>query len=405
MKSFVGLIFVIFALTGVALGQVRTDAAEANKIAERFQKPEHLNLLQGAVWTVTHDYSDIKKMSTAVESVFKFLDAFQKHQSGDPAPLEQIGGVSAFKAELSKFMVDEDQALRAFAAVLVGITGDKGMYPQLVKLIETPTDAKDQMMRYDRGRALQALGLLGAIDQKLLIARFIRSESQYDRSGAIWALTTIDAKEFAKDIAGLLDRADLEYDDDTSPIYFLIETGTAVNFKSSLVKAMRNRFNSEPSIAAMYALAHIDAKEHAKDIAFFLDHEFRKADAAKALAILGASQYGPRIAALLDDESGLVRSAAALSLGILNEKQHSNRISRQLNGPESSVQAFAATALFLLGAEDHLPRAWPFLKIGYANKSFVTESSFSPIVATRFDILTKRLVAALDSFNQQQEPE
>ncbi|MBK9155124.1 MAG: hypothetical protein IPM25_13050 [Chloracidobacterium sp.] len=39
------------------------------------------------------------------------------------------------------------------------------------------------------------------------------------------------------------------------------------------------------------SLAALGSREHAKDIALLLKNEFRQADAAKALALMGATEY------------------------------------------------------------------------------------------------------------------
>ncbi len=88
----------------------------------------------------------------------------------------------------------------------------------------------------------------------------LQSKNQYDRSGAVTALGYFGAKEYAKEVAGLLANKDFQFDDDSSPIYFLVETETAKDYKKELVQVMLGEFRSETSEAAMYALVHLEAK-------------------------------------------------------------------------------------------------------------------------------------------------
>jgi HEAT repeat protein len=373
------------------------DAAEVNELAKRFQKPENVNVFQGAVWTVTHDYAEHKHMDEVMKSVFAYLEALAKFQSGESEPLAKLGGVSGFKRKLTDLLNDGDQAIRSFAAVMIGITGDKALVPSLAKLLDKQTAAGERYsMVYDRGRAALALGMIGAVEYKPRIAELLKSENQYDRSGAIAALESFGATEYAKEIADQLSRSGA-VDDDPSPVHFLIATGVAKDYKPQLVKAMLDKFRSETSDAAMYALVKLDAKEHSKEIATLLDEEFRKAEAAKALALLGATNYTRRIALLLKDKSGLVRSAAALALGVLAAKEQGSAVAELLKDPEDYVRNYAAAALMLMQAERYYAAALPLLETPHQGRAYLTESSFSPLVDEKTREVTQRLITAMET--------
>ena len=372
------------------------ETAEVERIFARLQDPKNANVLSGAMWTVTHDYKDFKHMKETVDGVFGFIDAITKHRAGEKEPLQKLGGLQNFKKKLADMLGDSDQAIRAFGAMLIGITGDQSFVPALGKLLERPGDERD-LIAYDRGRAAMALGMIDARQYKSKIAVLLKSTNEFDRAGAITALGHFGATEYAKDIAGLLVRPS-GVDDDPSPVYFLVDAGVARNYKPQLLKAMSDRFRTETATAAMYALVAVDAKEHAKDIARLLADEFRKADAAKALALLGATQYTEQIAFLLKDRSGLVRSAAALSLGILVARSHASRVAALLKDPEVYVHAYAATALMLMEAKEYYPVAVPLLEHGHSTGSYVTgEDHFDPVVAAKTRIVTERLVKVIET--------
>ncbi len=373
-----------------------TNSNETEVFIARFNQPEHLNFLKGAMWTVTHDYADFKKMSEKLKTFQTFFEAVRKYGSGDPKPLAQVGGVRGFKATLSLWLGDDDQAIRSFAAVLIGISGDKALAPQLATLIKERKAGDDEMMVYDRGRAAFALGLLGATEYTPLLVAQLESINQYDRSGAMSALARFNATEYAPRIAKLLNRQELGYHDDTAPIHFLVETGTANNYKPELLQTMLTSLVGEKSETAMYALVSLDAKEAAPAIAKLLDDRFRKEDAAKALALLNATQYSNRVAALLKDESGLVRAAAALSLGVMKSSKHAKQVAELLSDTQGYVRDYAAAALLLMGATKYYKEAYLLMAEAHSKGAYLTDSSFHPFVESKSRSITEELKKELE---------
>jgi len=351
MSRFVTTLFLLLTISGLSVSSQQlakpSDSNETEFFLARFKQPEHLNLLQGAMWTVSHDYADFSKMSEKLKTFQTFLEGVGKYESGDPKPLAQLGGVRAFKKTLSLWLQDEDQAIRSFAAVLIGISGDKAFAPQLVTLIKKPKGGENELIVYDRGRAASAIGLLGASEHIPLLVSLLESKNRYDRSGAMSALARFKATDYAPRIAKLLNRQDFGYHNETAPIYFLVETGTAKDYKAELLTAMVGSLDREKSEAAMYALVSLNAKEYAPTIAKLLDDRFRKENAAKALALLNATAYANKIATLLKDENGLVRSAAALSLGVMKSNRHAKQVVELLADKEGYIHAYAARPLHL----------------------------------------------------------
>jgi HEAT repeat protein len=376
-----------------AAGQVvaHSESDEVHFILTRFSEPMSLNMLQSSSWTLAHDYEDLERAMSVLKEFSVFIDALAKHSAGDMTPLETLGGVNRFKEKLAIWASDSDRAIRAFGCVVIGISGDKELVPVLLKVLkESPSDDENEF-RYDRARALMALGKLGAVEQKSTIASFLKSSTRGEREGAVYALELLNANEYAPQIAAFLTERDSKFYDDTSPISFLIGTGTAREHKSALVMAL-NSFSSEVSTEAAYALVSIDAREHASNIARLLDDEFRRADAAKALALMGAKRYIPVIAKLLKDESQLVRSAGVLSLGILDAKDYDNQIAALLSDPKGSVGIYAATAILLMRAEKHYKEALPLMGDPTPDREFLTSvSEFNYSVKDKAEALTSRL--------------
>ncbi|CAN5154647.1 hypothetical protein BH20ACI2_BH20ACI2_06180 [soil metagenome] len=388
-------ILILFSLAFTINYAQSSQINEIDVLVTRFEKKEHLNLLQGAMWTVTHDYADYKHMDEVLKSVFSYFEAFAKYRSGDSEPLIKLGGIVGFKDKLRIWLKDSDQAIRAFAAVLAGISGDQSLAPDVARLLVAgkPVEVEDEQMIYDRGRAAVALGMMGSTYYKSSISALLKSHNQYDRSGAISALGTFGAKEYANEIVSVMLSDDFKTDDDPSPVYFLIETGAAKDYKRQLAQAMKKGFRELPT-AAMYALVSLGAKEHAGDIAQLLRTGYRREDAMKALALLGATQFSAEIARGLRDKNGLTRSAAALSLGILDAKQYAKQVATLLRDPESYVHSYAAIALLLMNARKYYPSA--LKEVDPKTKDYFT-LDFSPIVENQTKELRERLKKSIEA--------
>lgn len=370
---------------------VKTSSSDVSVFIQKFQKPENVNILQSALWTLTHDYSDLKRVDEVMKTFQSYFEAFSKYENKDAVPLEKLGGIDAFKNKSAEWLKDDDQAVRAFAAVILGISGDKNYAPQIAELLKDRKYEKKPLIIYDRGRAAMALGLLDAKNYLPQILALLKSKNQFDRQGAISALTYFGAKEYSKDVAAILTNKEFEFDDDSSPIFFLIKTETARNYKKELINVMLGEFRSEMRESAMYALVDLKAKESAPEIAKLLKDEFKKGDAAKALALLNAKEYADEIALLLKDKSGLIKSDAAIALGVLQAKNYAGEVAKLLNDKESYVHNYAATSLLLMEATEYYKTAIPIIEKPLSDKAYLTDSAFHPIVAEDSRRITERL--------------
>ena len=307
--------------------------------------------LSSEMWTLTHAYESKKE---ADEVLDYFMNFFKAIASDDSKQIAQLKRAKGFKDSFSKFLDSKDEAVRSFSLLMLGCAGDKSYAPKIAKLVnERDRSFNDRFAgkpTFARGRAAQALGALQASEYKQDIAKLLKSQNDSDRSGAISALAEMKALEFTSEIVALMTNKDLAFDDDDSPIYFLIETKQAEKYKKEIVQAMLDESHEKVPESAAYALAAIGAKEHAKDIAQLLKDEFRQGDAAKALAMLGATEYADEIAQLLAAKSGLTRNSALISLAILNSSKHvPAMIGLYRNDPEIYVKPHAAEALLLMG--------------------------------------------------------
>lgn len=375
--------------------QPRAADDEVLVIMRRYGDPKHINMLQGAMWGVTHDYKDLKHVHEVIACLARFMQAMGTHAGGNAAPLEQLGGVKAFRQEIALWLDDGDQAVRALGAIVAGIIGGRDSVPQLLKLMTRNDAGKDTSRVYDKARAAVGLGLIGAIEHKPDIALLLKSENPYDRMGAVDALSLLGAKEYAKEVAGLMNDPEARLSGAEGPISFLVESGAAKDYKKELITAMHRPFGGETAKAAMYALVRVNAKEDAAEIAKLLTDRYQKGDAAKALALLGATEYTDKIAVMLDnDEEKLAQCDAALALGILGSKKYAPKLAALMVDKTSFVNTYAAAAIIMMDATMYRAEASRILARSRAQGVFLTASSFHPLVSAQAAPFIEKVKAA-----------
>jgi HEAT repeat protein len=388
--------FLILAIALLALcvpihaGAYIDEPDEVASIAKRFGEPRHIEILQGALWTAGHDYKDFKHTSDIQRSFIAYLEAIQSYLQGDRKPLELLGGIKSYKATLISWLNDSDPSVRAFSATIIGITGDEAMAGPLVELMKRPGNAEDERL-YDKGSAAIALGLLGAQGYKTDLAEVLKSKNAYSRNGAITALGMLGAKEYEKQIVSLMLQTNSLMDDHPAAVIYLLDTNTAHNYKKELAVVMRRKYIDKTAEAAMWALVKVNATEQAPAIAQLLDDRFRRADAAKALALLDARQYKGRVIELLSDSSGLVRAAAAIAVGTFQDKNDAIHVAKLFSDKDEYVRDYAATAIFMLKADRYYARALPYIDDRQKEGTHVLNFAFSPIVGDKVRALTEEL--------------
>ena len=176
---------------------------ETNEFIKRLNDKKFIDIYSGSTWTLIHDYKDYKHMEEALNTLQHYMEAIAKHVQGDGSSLKQLGGIKHLKDQLAIWLEDNDQAIRAFAATMLGISGDQAYSPQLAKLLVRKEQNADDLI-YDRGRAALALGLLKAKEYGKDLVTMLSSTNEYDRAGAAQGLGWMGDKENAKAVAQLL---------------------------------------------------------------------------------------------------------------------------------------------------------------------------------------------------------
>jgi HEAT repeat protein len=180
---------------------------QTDEFIKRLKDKRALGLMESATWTLTHDYSNFSRVDEILNTMKDFFEAIAKYERGDRSSLEEIGGVKVFKDKMAALLTDDDQAARSFAAIMLGISGDREYAPQIARLLKV-IKQEGKHGRYDRGRASVALGLLGAKEYISDLAVLLRSDNPHDRSGAAQGIGLMGAKDQAKAVALLLDDED-----------------------------------------------------------------------------------------------------------------------------------------------------------------------------------------------------
>jgi len=187
--------------SGAVVQQV--EMKDAADFLSRLKQERLRNLYQSATWTLSHDYRDFKHMEEVLTYVQHFMEALIAHQQGNSASLSKLGGLKGFKDQMAAWLNDNDQAVRAYAAIMLGICSDRAYAKQLGNLLAR-TDDRDELIQYDRGRAAMALGLVGAQEYTSRLVKLLTSKNEYDRVGAAYGLGFLTAKTQAPAIAKLL---------------------------------------------------------------------------------------------------------------------------------------------------------------------------------------------------------
>lgn len=181
---------------------------DVDEFLKRWNDQKLTNLFQSATWTLTHGYSDSERVDEVLKFIQNYFEALAKYEKGDRSSLDQIGGVRGFKDKLSGWLGDDDQAVRAFAAVMLGISGDKSYAPQLANLLRERKYKDRDLLHYDRGRAAIALGLVDAKEYTPNLVTLLNSSNKFDRAGAAYGLGFLKAKDQAEAVAKLLNDED-----------------------------------------------------------------------------------------------------------------------------------------------------------------------------------------------------
>lgn len=184
------------------------ESKDVSKFLSRMKDHRLQNLFESATWTLTHDYSEFKRVEEVLKYVHSFFEALSDYEKGSASLLSRLGGFKGFKDKLAEWLNDDDQAIRAYAAVMLGISGDHAYASQLANLLKPRRDKRVDGLQYERGRAAIAIGLVGGKEYAPRLAALLKSLNDYDRAGAAYGLGFLGAKDQANAIAKLLDDQD-----------------------------------------------------------------------------------------------------------------------------------------------------------------------------------------------------
>jgi len=376
-----------------ALVSEQTAAERKNwdTLKQRFTK--YSGYISGNLWSLIHTYESQAEME---QSLQLFESIAQALASDDPATMKKFDGPQGFKSQLAQFMNSKDGTVSGFAAFVLSIVGDMSYAPQIAALLtrngDLPADAHPPVTV--RGRAAVALGLMGAKQYTEQIVPLLKSRNDYDRSGAAMALGYLKATSHAKDVAELLLNKDPTLHADDSAIHSLFEMGVATNYKKEIAQVLHDEIPGDRTKTAAYALARLQAKDQAKEIAPLLKRKYQSGDAAKALALLGAKEYAKEIAQLLTDDNSFTRENAALALGILGARDFAPAIAMLMKDGEWWVRMGAAKALVLMEATEYVAEALPIIA-EQKGGAYFDPSDFNELVTERVNDLDARFRAQL----------
>jgi HEAT repeat protein len=380
-------------------------------IRKRFLDNEHL--LNGVGYTLGHSADskdDVKAMEKVMMLYVTFFDAKQIPK------LVEAGGIKGFKKELAGLLTCKDPVMRGSAAIFLGLVDDPAYNADIAKLLaDKPGPVPEEIVKkhvynFDRALAAKALGLLGAREYAPRLAELLQSKDESDRIGAAIGLGGMKDKAYAPAIAKRLSDNNERMQVKMAAVSALAELD-AVEYANVIAKLLKDK-EEEVQVAACYALARLKAKALAGNLAALLPEKFCNGHAAKALALLGAKEYTKDIVRLLEDKDSSTRCSALVALGILNAKDQVPAVVAHLQDKEPSVRAYAAVALLLMGDRTHVIEMVEAVQqdlqlIGFAKMGMDISFYFKhrldiyPVLAERQQQLTAAVVQEWEQINRE----
>ena len=222
---------------------------EWEQLIQRFNEPRSVRLLSNQRWGQI--YGGGLRIGEEMRNLFTLLDPRDGRR---PAI-----NTKEFKNRIAAFLNSDNDDEAKFAATLLGIAGDLSFAPQIAKLLDK------------HASAAFALSLMPAKDYVPRVALMLKSENDYERAWALKALGQYQAKEYAKDIAELLDK------DETNRIDALLTLGImrAKEYQQQVARHLRDADEDVRECAAI-TLVLMDADRYANKIVPVVQRLYRE---------------------------------------------------------------------------------------------------------------------------------
>ena len=163
---------------------------EWEQLIQRFSEPRSVRMLSKQLWGQIHGGG--LQIGEEMRNLLALLDP---HDGRRPAI-----NTKEFKNRIAAYLNSDNDDEAVFAATLLSVAGDLSFAPQIAKLLD-----KHASVAF-------ALSFMQAKDYVPRVALMLKSESDYERVWALKALGEFQAKEYAKDVAKLLDNETLRTD-------------------------------------------------------------------------------------------------------------------------------------------------------------------------------------------------
>jgi HEAT repeat protein len=178
-------------------------ANEVDQFLLRWKDPAHRELLMVA-GSALRSETEPERIDAVRQTVASFQMALDDYEDGDPRALTAFGGVKKFKTTVAGWLVDKNESVRSYAALLLGVCGDRAYAGRIGRLLNARTATADEPLPTDRGNAATALGLMNAGRYKPVLITLLSSANEYDRAGAVYGLGYLKAKDQELAIGRLL---------------------------------------------------------------------------------------------------------------------------------------------------------------------------------------------------------
>lgn len=234
-----------------------------------------------------------------------------------------------------------------------------------------------------RKRALGILRYSGSDGRRYVkeIAELLEDTDADVRHGAIIALCTLGAEEYACEITAVL-KSEIRHLREAA-IHGLELLGPR---HSETILPLLKDPDAQIRWAAAAALGGMGARRYADSLVPLLtdDAPLVRMRAAFSLAEIGSTAHGRWLLPLTRDPDTHVRRASLVALGALQSKEHATEVVRLLQDPSSVIRAAAAFALGQMAAKEHADEISALLKDAAPSARCAATGALADMEAARF---------------------
>ncbi len=180
--TFVASLSFLFLSCGSTLEKKQKEENEIERVESRFNEEKHKAIISEASWSLIHvGEKDCNRLLETVLIHLKGDGTFSFRES-----VNKAGGIEEYKKLTASFLKSDEEIVRGFAAILLGIIGDLNYAQAILDVI----NAEDLPVKLgiikgiDKAQCFIALALMDDKKYKSKIKKYVNDDNRYIRSYA-----------------------------------------------------------------------------------------------------------------------------------------------------------------------------------------------------------------------------